>query len=178
MVRQGRPQAGRVLAAANRTGDRERDRLCRLRWLKRRNELGRGGGQGRAVACDWGGSSPKGVDGLLHKMALAHPEARSLDRRIVATHRHQTQVLDLPVSRMIAFVPAHSAVSIRSAPARVLLWRVSVIDQSAKPIKAGVSDGEETPSCRPAPRVCPASRWDSNVRFDPPGDFTPMWSGA
>ena len=42
------------MAAADRTGDRGRERLRRLCRLERRDELGRGGGQGRAVARECG----------------------------------------------------------------------------------------------------------------------------
>jgi hypothetical protein len=38
------------MATADRIGDRERDRLRRLSRLEGRDELGRSGGQGRAVA--------------------------------------------------------------------------------------------------------------------------------
>ncbi len=49
--------------------------------------------------------------------------------------QRQTQVLDLPVSRMISFVPTPSALSstICGSP-DVLLRRVAVLDQSAEPI--------------------------------------------
>ncbi len=57
--------------------------------------------------------------------------------------QRQTQVLDLPVSRMIAFVPTPcGAEQDDLRPPDVLLRRVAVPDQSAEPIKVGRRDGK------------------------------------
>jgi hypothetical protein len=81
--------------------------------------------------------------------SLGMREGRVLSRRSPSTPsaanrscQRQTQVLDLPVSRMIAFVPMPSAAQQHDLrPPNVLLRRVAVLDQSAKPIKVGGRDG-------------------------------------
>ena len=86
--------------------------------------------------------------------SFAMRERRVLSRRSPSTPsatkrscQRQTQVLDLPVSRMIAFVPRPSALSstICTRHSHVLLRRVAVLDQIAKPIKVGGRDGNRNP---------------------------------
>ena len=55
--------------------------------------------------------------------------------------QRQTQVLDLPVSHMIAFVPAPRAQQYDLRPPDMLLRCVAVFDQSDEPIKVGGRDG-------------------------------------
>jgi hypothetical protein len=80
--------------------------------------------------------------------------------------KRQTQVLDLPVSCTIAFVPAHDP----GAP-NMLLWSAPISNQRAKPIKIGGEDGKGNAPSRP-PDSHPANqpgipKGIQNIRFDP-----------
>ena len=59
--------------------------------------------------------------------------------------QRQTQVLDLAVSRMIALVPKPSTVrsTICARQTRALLRRVSLFNESVKPIEIGGRDGKK-----------------------------------
>ena len=72
---------------------------------------------------------------------LSRKDRPRLRRR--SAPQRQTQVLDLPVSRMIALVPTPAALSSTICrPPHVLLRRVAVPDQSAEPIKVRRRDGK------------------------------------
>jgi hypothetical protein len=106
-------------------------------------------------------------------------EGRVLSRRSPSTPsaanrscQRQTQVLDLPVSRMIAFVPALGAEQRDLRAPNVLLRCVAVFDQSAQPIKVGRRHRWKCRfACRRLARGESAGNphWDSNVRRDPLG---------
>jgi hypothetical protein len=60
-----------------------------------------------------------------------------------ASRQRQTQVLDLPVSRIIAFVPSPSALSNMICPRHTCFWgALRVFDQNVKPIQVGRGHGK------------------------------------
>ena len=120
--------------------------------------------------------SPGGsLDGQRHD-ALGHPgpsgamrEGRVLSRRrpsnalrMNRSCQRQTQVLDLPVWRMISLVP--SALGRKQhdlGSPDVLLRRVAVLDQSLKPIHVGRSDGKGNAGAHVAQTRTPRVRRES-----------------